>query len=663
MYNCKYPHLFSPIILANTYFKNRLFASPQGPGQMTVGNLPTDETLAFYERKAIGGAASVCVGDGVVDTEYGLGNGPHIHMDDWSNMVHLDRLARGVNRHGAVSSIELNHCGSSSRVSFDQGHTIYGAVAKKTQNFHHESSAIFAEEMPPEIIERTIKKFADAAVKAKRSGFGMVTLHGGHGWLLTQFMHPTNNRKDEWGGSFENRMRFPVAVCDAIRKACGPNFPIEMRISGSEVYNGGYDLDYGIQIAKALDGHLDLIHVSAGCHEVDEVFTVTHPSMFMIDGVNVKYAAEIKKHVKTAVATVGSLSDPEMMEEIIASGKADVVEVARGLLADPDLPNKARLGKEDEITHCLRCFACFSGLLTGHDYSCSINPKMGHALDERYENKACSSKAQKKVLVVGGGIGGMTAALTASEQGHKVILCEKTDKLGGVLRCEGLVPFKTHLDEYLDHQALMISRAPIDVRLNTVVTPALAEQIGADAIICALGARPVVPPIKGIDGTNVISAEELYMHPEKAGHKVVILGGGLVGTELSVFLGMKGHDCTILEMAPELNYGGNLLQGQALTLQYPKYGIKVHTSTRAVEISSTGVLGACISEAGGQESTQLFEADTVVTAMGMKPLRDEALALRRCAPDFYVVGDCRVPKSMKEANWDGYQAALDLGRV
>ncbi|MGI6217345.1 MAG: hypothetical protein ACOYIK_07005, partial [Coriobacteriales bacterium] len=328
MYESKYPHLFEPIILNRTYFKNRIFASPQGTSLSTYGNQPTTENMMFYERKAMGGCASVCYGDATVDSELGMGNGPHIHMDDFGNCVHLNRMAKGVSRHGAVASIELNHCGASSRVSYDMGHKIYGAIATDTKNFHHEGD-IIAYEMPPEIIERTIEKFANAAWLAYHTGFGMVTIHGGHGWLLTQFMHPSNNRKDEWGGSFENRMRFPIAVCEAIRKKC-PRLVIEMRISGSEVYKGGYDLDYGIEIAKALDksNFVDLIHVSAGCHERDEVFTITHPNMFLPDGVNVKYAAEIKKHVEHPVACVGALCDVEMMEDIIASGKADVVELA-----------------------------------------------------------------------------------------------------------------------------------------------------------------------------------------------------------------------------------------------------------------------------------------------------------------------------------------------
>ncbi len=652
MYKLKYPHLFEPIILANTYFKNRIFASPQGTSLSTYGNQPLPENMMFYERKAMGGCAAVCYGDATVDSELGMGNGPHIHMDNIANCVHLNRMAKCVSKHGAVPSIELNHCGSSARLSYDMGHTIYGAVATKTDNFHHEGDVV-AEEMPPEIIERTINKFADAAALAKHLGFGMVTLHGGHGWLLTQFMHPTNDRKDEWGGSMENRMRFPIAVCDAIRKKCGPNFVIEMRISGSEIYDGGYDLDYGVEIAKHLDGHLDLIHVSAGCHERDEVFTITHPNMFLEDGVNVKYAAEIKKHVDTPVACVGSLSDPEMMEEIIASGKADVVELARALSADPDLPNKAHDGDDEHIRQCLRCSSCFSHVLQGEEYSCAINPQIGWAEEQKYPRIEAKPK---KVLVVGGGIAGMTAAITAAQRGHEVILLEKNDHLGGVLTCEKDVPFKKHLDNYIAQQARLCEEAGVDIRLNTNATQEICDEIGADAIIVALGAKEFVAPIPGIDGDNVISAQELYKHPEKAGDNVVILGGGLVGSELSVYLGMQGKKCTVLEMAPALNAGGNILQQNALNLQYPKYGIDVHTSTRAIEVTPEGVIAE-----GPDGTQQLFKADTVATAMGMRPLRDEALSLRLCAPQFYLVGDALASKSIREANWNAYQAAMDIG--
>jgi NADPH-dependent 2,4-dienoyl-CoA reductase/sulfur reductase-like enzyme len=384
--------------------------------------------------------------------------------------------------------------------------------------------------------------------------------------------------------------------------------------------------------------------------------------MFLEDGVNVKYAAEIKKHVKySKVATVGALSDPALLEEIIRSGKADVVELARGLICDPDLPVKARTGKDDEITNCIRCFACFSNLMTKGHIICALNPEISNESEVKFERPAAK---RKTVLVAGGGIGGMQAALSCAKRGHRVILCEKSGRLGGVLRCEEKVPFKKHLHEYLDHQARMISRAAVDVRLGVEVTPELAESIGPDAIIAALGSRPLVPAIKGIGGPNVIGAEELYINPEKAGKRIVILGGGLVGSELAIYMGDLGRDVTILEMFPNLNDGGNLLQGQSIRIELDRLGVRLALGTKALEINEKGVIGApaCGTAGESAEGTRLFEADTVVCAVGMKPLREEADRLRFCAPEFYQIGDCVTPKNIAEATRSAHFAALDLGR-
>ena len=653
MYTCKYPNLFSPITIGNTLFRNRLFASPTGLQYATSKNRPINEGISYYERKSIGGAASVCIGDAMVDSELALANGNHILLDDPGVRPHLTKLADVITRHGAVASMEMSHGGNAARVSFSQGHKIYGPVESETSGLMGET--LHAYEMTPEIMERTIKKHADAAAFAKQSGFGMITLHGGHGWLMHQFMSPTiNTRTDEYGGSFENRMRFPLEIIDAVRQAVGPGFPIEIRISGSECYEGGYGIEYGVEIAKALDGKVDLIHVSAGSHEDPRVFTVTHPSMFLEDGVNVKYAAEIKKHVKhSKVATVGALSEPALLEEIIKTGKADVVELARGLICDPDLPTKARTGKDDEITTCIRCFACFSNLMTKGHIICALNPEISNEAEIKFERPPAK---QKTVLIAGGGIGGMQAALSCAGRGHRVILCEKSEHLGGVLRCEQHVPFKKHLHEYLEHQALMISRSGIDVRLNTEVTAELAESLNPDAIIAAIGSKPFVPNIKGIDGPNVIGAEQLYIHPEKAGKRIVILGGGLVGSELAIYMGDKGHEVTIVEMFPSLNDGGNILQGQSIRIEIERLGIKLALGTKALEINDNGVIGE------SAEETKLYEADTVVCAVGMKPLREEADKLRFCAPEFYQLGDCVMPKNITEATRSAYFAAIDLGR-
>jgi len=487
----RYPHLFEPITLGKTTFRNRLFASPVSGRNVDSRFRPDDNYTAFYERKAIGGAASVCLGDCVVDSVHGMFGEPMIRLDSPDNHTPLNRLTASVRRHGAICSVELQHGGRYSHHSRMLGETIYGPSGGV------DPSGYEYFEMPEEIILETIEKYAKAAAFAKACGCGMVTIHGGHGWLMSQFMSSkVNLRTDKWGGSVENRMRFPIAVCDAVRKAVGPAFPIEIRISGSEVTPAGYDLDEGIAIAKLLDGHVDLIHVSAGHHENPDVFTVTHPSIFMEDSCNVKYAAAIKPHIRESkIATVGAHSDPELLEEIVASGKADVIEMARALMADPDLPRKARMGKPEEIRPCLRCLACFSHLITNGQIFCAVNPEIGHETEKKHTRPAAEPRT---VLIAGGGIGGMQAAIEARQAGHRVILCEKSDRLGGALKCEETVSFKKKIKAYLDYQAKKVEESGAEVRLNTTVTREYADKIDADVIIASPGADDIGVNFVGI---------------------------------------------------------------------------------------------------------------------------------------------------------------------
>jgi 2,4-dienoyl-CoA reductase-like NADH-dependent reductase (Old Yellow Enzyme family) len=681
MYTCRYPHLFAPITLGNTVFKNRVFNAPVGYEYLSSEKHPLDETIAFYERKATGGAATVNVGSAVADSKRGCVGQSNTYLDDPEALPPIHRLAQAISRHGAVAAIELQHSGANSYYSARHGNQIYGAVSGEN------ALGMFVPAMPEEVILETIEAYADAAAFAKFCGFGLVTIHAGHGWLLSQFLDPTvNNRKDRWGGSLENRCRFVLAIVERIKQKCGRGFPVDVRISGATGYEGGYGIDEGVRIATQLDGKCDLIHVSAGIHERPEVFTVTHPSMFMPDGVNVVYAAEIKKHVKTPVGAVGALGDPEMMEEIIASGKADVVLAARAFMADPDFPKKARAGKADEIRPCIRCFECFEGITRYRQYRCAVNPEIGFEQDSRH---ALPATARKRVLVVGGGVAGMQAALTAAERGHEVTLCEKAARLGGVLRCEEKVPFKRLLAKYLDHQARMIGRAPIDVRLNTEMTPGSARAAEADVVIAAIGAREAVPPIPGIDGPNVLGAEDAYLHPEKTGGpggRVAILGGGLVGIELAIFLSSLGRKVIILEMMDSLSDGGNPVHGLALINEINKYGITVSTSTRASEVTSDGVWGEYVGSAfvlpacptvqkavlqsnsfgravkaeAEVGSKTLFEADTIVYATGRQPLSAEVDALRFAAPEFHQIGDCWIPRTVQQATRMAFAVARDI---
>lgn len=660
MYKMKYPNLFKPLKLGNITLRNRIISAPQGFLHLDAESLPTQAAAAFYEEKARGGAAVVTVGEGYVDAVHGIDIPKGIHLDTDDCIGGLSLLADAINKHGAVASMELQHAGMYASESYVNGNQIYAPVERMGEGTKAGARlhGVLIPEMPEKVILDTIEKFAEAALRCKKAGFGMVLVHGGHGWLLNQMMSPViNTRTDKWGGSLENRMRMPIAVCDRIKEMCGKNFLIDFRFSVADVCNpGGYTQDDGIEMARMIDGHVDLIHCSVGNHEVEESFVIVHPSMFLEDACNLKYAREVKKHVKTPVVAVGAFSDPQFMEDTLAEGTVDAIAMARGLIADPDFPLKARQGKDDDINRCLRCYQCFSGLLDTRQFCCAINPIIGRELENKFGTTAYN---RKKVLIAGGGIGGMEAALEAAKRGHEVIVAEKTGKLGGVLLCEAKVSFKKNLDIYLSLQAKRVMEHPgITVHLNTEATKEFAEKIAPDVIIAALGARPIVPGfIPGYDKENVICAEEVYYDISKAGKKVVILGGGLVGCELGIHLAINGREVTIIEMAAAPNFSGNMLHGEAVTAQIRIHGILLMTDTKAVEIKDSGIT---VNSPGGES---FIEADTVIYAVGQRTPVNEVEALRFCAPEFYSIGDCNMPANIAKATKEGYYAARDIGRI
>ncbi|QSX09050.1 FAD-dependent oxidoreductase [Alkalibacter rhizosphaerae] len=649
----KYPNLYSPIVLGNTLFKNRIFASPTGYQNLNGDGYLNEGATAYYERKARGGAASVATFEGVVDGELGKGGATHICLDTPQIDRGLSRIAQAVKSYGSVASLELQHTG----MFANRDLAMFGGSSKGLAYGPVEMELNGRNILPmtEDILERTIEKYAKGAALAKRCGFGMVTVHAGHGWLLHQFLSPiTNTRTDKWGGSsVENRTRLVKSICQAIRKEVGAAFPIEIRISGSECYEGGYDLDEGIAIATQLDGYVDLIHVSAGNHEVAEVFAVTHPSMFMPDGCNVQYAAEIKKHVKTPVATIGALSDPALMEEIIASGKADVVQMARQLLSDPDFPNKVRTGREDQVKKCMRCLSCFTNELTVGEPYCAINPETGRELEMKF---AVPSAISKDVLIIGGGVGGMEAAITCADRGHQVTLVEKSNRLGGVLRCEDGVSFKKNLDAYLDGQERRIHDHP-NIRLMTglEMEPETAKRMKPDVIIAALGAKAVIPQLPGMEKQNVWTAQDAYVSMDKLGDKIIILGAGLVGVELGLHLLENNKTVTLVEMADRVNDGGNFLHMLGLQAELDRTKLPILFNTTVKEITDIGV--RCISI----EKEMHLQADTVIFAVGQHPLRDQGIAFHDCAPEFHMLGDCVQPRNITAATSEAFMISRNIG--
>ena len=499
MNNNKYPHLTSPIQLGKVTFRNRIFSAPMGATDITADCCPGPRTQGFYELRAKGGAAAVTVSELVVHPE-----------TDGSHMLHLDLetvgclaahtfVADAIRRHGAVPSIELSHSGQYA------GTYMSDKNKKASLNQWGPSDGTRPDGRPVKALSKEqiadiVKTYGEKAALCKRAGYEMIMVHAGHGWLLHQFLSPyLNHRTDEYGGSLENRIRIVREVLASVRNAVGPGFPVEVRLSGSELFDGGYGIEDGIKIAQAVEEYVDLIHVSAGSYQFG--FFNTTPPMFDEHGVNVWLAAEIKKHVKKPVATIGALSDPEQMERIIAEGKADVVYMARQLLADPFHPQKVMAGKEDRIVKCLRCYTCMAERPVTFTRRCAVNPLIGREIEGM---EVLPARQSKKVMVVGAGVAGLKAAITAAQRGHKVILCEKADKVGGILKSEQALPFKYEMYELgvvLERQA---KDEGVEIRLNTTVTPEYVEKEGVDALILAVGSTPLVPPIPGIDGENVI---------------------------------------------------------------------------------------------------------------------------------------------------------------
>ena len=645
----KFPHLCQPITLGRVTFRNRMFSAPMGGTDITADCSVGPRTPGFYELRAKGGAAAVTASELVVHPQTDASHMFHINLTTPGNLAGWTFLADAVARHGAVPSVELSHSGQYA------GTYLVDKDKKKSLTQFGPSDWVRPDGIPvkaltKEQIADIVKSYGEAATLAKRVGFQMVMVHGGHGWLVNQFLSPAfNHRTDEYGGSFENRLRFAREVLTEVRKAVGPGFPIEFRMSGAELFDGGYTLEDGVKIAQGVEDLVDLIHVSAGSYQFG--FFTTHLPMFAPHGNNVYLAAEIKKHVHKPVATIGALNDPAQMEEIIASGKADVVEMARALLADPFLPNKVMAGQEDEIVRCLRCFTCMAERPTTGTRRCTVNPLIGRECEGA---EVLPAARKKKVVVAGGGVGGMKAAITAAQRGHQVILLEKTDELGGILKSEQALPFKYEMYQLGLTFARQMEKEGVEVRLNTPATPELLEQLAPDALILAVGSSPIVPPLPGIDGDNVVVVNNYYLEKEKVADTVVVLGGGLAGCECAVHLGMEGKQVHLVEMRDSLAVDCNIRHRPILMQQVDKY-TTVHTGLQGLRVTEDGLVCK-----DGKGNEVLIPGKTVICAVGQRSNRDTVNELRGCAPFVREIGDCARVSNITNAVYQGYHAALDI---
>jgi len=633
----EFPNLFSPLTLGGLVMRNRIMSAPMTYPILTADGCLTPEASAFYELRARGGAAVVTVSDLTVDSKMGKTYPVQPTIEAPNAKDCLAFTARAIRRHGAIASMELSHGG---RYALTDG-PAWGPV-DVTENGVH-----IVRKMTKAAIDDVLEHYAKAAELCRDAGFEMLLIHGGHGWLLQQFRSPAkNNRDDEYGGSLENRSRLTLEVIDAIRSVVGRNFPLELRISAEEYIQDGYTLEDTIEFAKLVEDKINLLHVSTGSYK--GTFDKTHPSMFHERGVNVRYAEEIKKHIKIPVSTVGALNEPDMMDDIIGNNRADAVVMARALLADPFLPRKALTGRVDEIVRCCRCFTCMAERLTTGLRICALNPMIGSELEQRFIPPATRPK---KVLIAGGGPGGMQCAITAAMRGHEVMLCEKTDSLGGALKAERGIPFKADLYKFITVKARQMQRVGVDVRLNTEVTPELARIVAPDAIIVAAGSRALIPRIPGIE--QAIMSDDLPDAWQRLGQKIVIIGGGLVGCETGVHLAREGRDVTIVEMRSELCPDANRRHRPLLLAELEK-SVTCITDARAVSVTAEGLVCRI------KETETLIPADSVICAAGRKPNRSVIVALSDCAPYVEAVGDCVIPTNVAQAVFRGHFAALDI---
>ncbi len=647
--NTKYPNLLSPIRIGSVNFRHRMFSAPMGATDITADCSPGPRTQGFYELRAKGGAAAVTVSELVVHPDTDGSHMLHLNLSTPGNLAAHTFVADAIRRHGAVPSIEFSHSGQYA------GTYMTDKNQKAALNQWGPSDDVRPDGMPvkglsKEQIADIVKAYGQTAALAKRAGYEMIMVHAGHGWLINQFLSPWfNKRTDEYGGCLENRVRFAREILTAIRENLGAGFPIELRMSGSELFEGGYNLEEGCRIAHALEDLVDLIHVSAGSYQFG--FFNTHLPMFAPHGSNVYLATEIKKHVSKPVATIGAINDPAMMEESIASGKADIIYMARALLADPFLPNKVVAGKGDEIVKCLRCFTCMAERPVTGTRRCAVNPLIGREMEDM---EVMPALKRKNVLIAGGGVAGLKAAITAAQRGHKVTLCEKSDQLGGILKSEQAIDFKYEMYELgltLEQQA---RNEGVDIRLNTVVTPEYVEKEKPDALILAVGSSPIVPPLPGINGDKVVVVNNYYLEFHKVGDSVVVLGGGLAGCECAVHLAQEGKTVHLVEMrdtlAPDCN-----IRHRPILMQKMEEVVTVHLGHAGLRVTEEGLV--CKNPKGDEV---LIPGKTVICAVGQRANRDDVEKLRLTAPFVREVGDCIRPANITKAMYEGYHAALDI---
>lgn len=688
-----------PIAIGPLVAKNRIEAAPTLTCICNRDQSVTRELVEFYRAQAKGGAGIITVHETAVDADRAITQPTQLNLGDDFYIPGLASIAEVIKDGGALASIQLCHGGRQAVSELNGGRNPIGPsaqVGRFTEDRRRGEQVI--EEMTPAMIDEVVDHFAAAAYRAKLAGFDMIQIHGGHGWLISQFISPAvNKRTDEYGGSLQNRARFAMRVADAIRERCGADFPIEWRLSASDLVPGGLEIEDAVAYAQLMQDKVDCFQVSAGMIAEPRTYPYTHVSVYLPHGENVERAAAIKKAVSKPVAVVGAVMDLEEGGRWVAQGKADIVAMCRALLADPALPVKTFRGRQDDIIPCIRCNTCLARGVHLTPVRCTVNPKS--VREDYYRCLAPAAATARKVVVVGGGPAGMVAAVTAAERGHQVTLLERADRLGGNLLVSAGPPFKADFRRYLAYLLrrvdLQVRRGALQVSLLSEASPDRVTAEAPDAIVVAAGAEPmwadlpaslvagasgrgrdnvfwaadvlrggnilcggeVVPAGDTLRGSQVLCAGEVLEGVQVPAEHVVVAGAGGMGQEAALALAMQGKKVAVVDLpgGSDWDMTVNFLDIMALEDQLAAHGVSTYPGVVSREVS--GGVVACDGPAGAPTT---LPADAVIVAPRLRARREVFDRLCDLAEDVYVVGDAKAPRILYNAVHDGFEAAIEI---